>query len=149
MCCVFSLFFFVLCILCCQFLCVSLRLVYPMLTVSLRLVYPMLTVSLRLVYPMLPVSLCFSSSCVSYVASFSGFYFFDCPFSNLFRSPVILLLPLLFKQYFSYIVAVSFIGGENHRPASSHWQTLSYNVESSKHTIHFKIYYHYMKHMAW
>jgi hypothetical protein len=105
--------------------------------------------SLRLVYPMLPVSLCFSSSCVSYVASFSGFYFFDCPFSNLFRSPVILLLPLLFKQYFSYIVAVSFIGGENHRPASSHWQTLSYNVESSKHTIHFKIYYHYMKHMAW
>jgi hypothetical protein len=54
----FSVFFFVLCILCCQFLCVF----------------------LRLVYLMLPVSLCFSSSCVSYVASFSGLFFFDCPF---------------------------------------------------------------------
>jgi hypothetical protein len=25
-----------------------------------------------------------------------------------------------FQQYFSYIVAVSFIGGENHRPVASH-----------------------------
>ena len=25
-----------------------------------------------------------------------------------------------FQQYFSYIVVLSFIGGENHRPASSH-----------------------------
>jgi hypothetical protein len=25
-----------------------------------------------------------------------------------------------FQQYFSYIVVVSFIGGENHRPAASH-----------------------------
>ena len=39
-----------------------------------------------------------------------------------------------FQQYFGYIVAVSFIGGgnlvpgENHRPAVSHWQTLSHNV---------------------
>jgi hypothetical protein len=33
-----------------------------------------------------------------------------------------------FQQYFSYIVTVSFIGGENHRPAASHWQTLSHNV---------------------
>ena len=31
----FSVFFFVLCTLCCQFLCVFLRLVYPMLSVSL------------------------------------------------------------------------------------------------------------------
>ena len=36
--------------------------------------------------------------------------------------------------YFSYIVAVSFIGGgnrvseENHQPAASHRQTLSHNV---------------------
>ena len=30
---------------------------------------------LRLVYPMLPVSLCFSSSCIPYVASFSVFFF--------------------------------------------------------------------------
>jgi hypothetical protein len=71
-----SLFFFVLCTLCCQFLCFSsscvpygasfsvfLRLVYPMVPVSLdflRLVYPMVPVSLdclRLVYPMVPVSL--------------------------------------------------------------------------------------------
>jgi hypothetical protein len=34
-------------------------------------------------------------------------------------------------QYFSYIVAVSFIGGGNHRPVASHWQTLSHNVVSS------------------
>ena len=26
-----------------------------------------------------------------------------------------------FQHYFSYIVAVSFIGGENHRPVASHW----------------------------
>ena len=55
---------------------------------------------LRLVYPMLPVSLecpflvapsvfsnvylfCFSSSCVSYVTSFSGLSIFDCPFGIL------------------------------------------------------------------
>jgi hypothetical protein len=25
-----------------------------------------------------------------------------------------------FQQYFSYIVVLSFIGGENHRPAASH-----------------------------
>ena len=41
-----------------------------------------------------------------------------------------------YQQYFSYIVAVSFIGGgtrvpiENHWPAASHWQTLSHNVAS-------------------
>jgi hypothetical protein len=33
-----------------------------------------------------------------------------------------------FQHYFSYIVAVSFIGGENHRPVASHWQTLLYRV---------------------
>jgi hypothetical protein len=26
------------------------------------------------------------------------------------------------QQYFSYIVVVSFIGGENHSPVASHWQ---------------------------
>jgi hypothetical protein len=42
-----------------------------------------------------------------------------------------------FKKYFSYIVAISFIGGvnrvlrENHRPVAGHWQTLSHNVVSS------------------
>ena len=47
-------------------------------------------VCLRLVYPMLPVSLdcvvclfCLSSSCVPYVASFSGLSIFDCPFGIL------------------------------------------------------------------
>ena len=35
---------------------------------------------------------------------------------------------LHFQQYFSYIVKVSFIGGENHRHVVSHWQSLSYNV---------------------
>jgi len=36
-----------------------------------------------------------------------------------------------FQQSFSYIVAVSFIGGENHGPATSHWKTLLHNVVSS------------------
>jgi hypothetical protein len=36
-----------------------------------------------------------------------------------------------FQQYFSYIMAVSFIGGENHQPVSSHWKTWSHNVVSS------------------
>jgi hypothetical protein len=52
----FSVFFVVLCTLCCQFLCVF----------------------RRLVYPMLPVSLCFSSSCAPYVASFSVFFVVLC-----------------------------------------------------------------------
>jgi hypothetical protein len=58
--CVVFLFFFVLCILCTQFL----RLVYPMYPVALDCFY---FVCLRLVYPMYPVS----PSCVSYVPSFS------------------------------------------------------------------------------
>ena len=33
-----------------------------------------------------------------------------------------------FQQYFSYNVAVSFIGKRNHRPVASLWQTLSLNV---------------------
>jgi hypothetical protein len=39
-----------------------------------------------------------------------------------------------FQQYFSYIVAVSFISGvpgEKHRPTTSHWQTWSHYVVSS------------------
>ena len=36
-----------------------------------------------------------------------------------------------FQQYFSYIVAVRFIGGEKHRPAASHLQTLLHNAVSS------------------
>jgi Ca2+-dependent lipid-binding protein len=36
-----------------------------------------------------------------------------------------------FQQYFSYIVAVSFSGGENHKPAASNRQTLSHKVVSS------------------
>ena len=42
-------------------------------------------VFLRIVYPMLPVSLCFSSYCVSYVASFSGLSVFDSYFGFLLR----------------------------------------------------------------
>ena len=43
----------------------------------------------------------------------------------------------VFNVTFNNILAVSFIGGgnqsngENHRPATSHWQTLSHNVVSS------------------
>jgi hypothetical protein len=46
-----------------------------------------------------------------------------------------------FQQYFSYNMAVSFIGGEpgeNHRPAASHWHTLPHNVVSS--TPHNEVY---------
>ena len=77
LCCVFILFFFVLCTLCCQFLCFSSYCVPYVASFS---------VFLRIVYPMLPVSLfffvlctlccqflCLSSYCVPYVASFSVF----------------------------------------------------------------------------
>ena len=36
-----------------------------------------------------------------------------------------------FQQYFSYIVAVNFIGGGNHRPVAFHRQTLSVNFVAS------------------
>jgi hypothetical protein len=50
-----------------------------------------------------------------------------------FRGYLVRCLTAL-STYFSYIVAVSFIGGgkwnsqENHWTAASHWQTLSHNV---------------------
>ena len=59
---------FVLCTLCCQFLWIV-RFWLP-----LRLVYPMLPVSLDCSFFITP------SSCVPYVASFSGFSVFDYPF---------------------------------------------------------------------
>ena len=49
---------------------------------------------LRLVYTMLPVSLCFSSSCVHYVASFSGLCFFSLPLR--------LCVTFIFTGFFSY-----------------------------------------------
>jgi hypothetical protein len=36
-----------------------------------------------------------------------------------------------FQQYFSYNLPVNYIGGEKHRPAAGHCQTLSHNVVSS------------------
>ena len=81
-------FFFVLCILCCQFLCVF----------------------LRLVYPMLPVSLCFSSSCVPYVASFSVFFFvlciLCCQFLCVFLRLVYLMLPVSLDCSFLIVPSV-------------------------------------------
>jgi len=42
---------------------------------------------------------------------------------------------MVFQQYFSYIVVVSFIGEGNRsttrKPPTCHWQTLSHNVVSS------------------
>ena len=88
--CVFVLFFFVLCTLCCQFLWEGSYLRYLCLFtinvlcfyfVFLRLVYPMLAVSLGgllftlfvfVYYTHIVFLLCFSSSCVPYVDSFSG-----------------------------------------------------------------------------
>jgi hypothetical protein len=54
LCCVFALFFFVLCTLCCQFLCFSSSCVPYVASFS---------VFLRLVYPMVPVSLFFFVLC--------------------------------------------------------------------------------------
>ena len=78
---------FVLCILCCQFLWIvhvwlPLRLVYPMLPVSLDcpcLIAPSSCVSYVASFSGLSMFDC-PSSCVSYVASFSGLSMFDCPF---------------------------------------------------------------------
>jgi hypothetical protein len=98
--CVFVLFFFVLGIIFCQFLCVF----------------------LRLGYHILPVSLCFSSSWVSYFASFSVFFFvlgiifcqFLCVFLRLGYHilPVSLSFPFLIvpsvfsNVHLSYFIAV-------------------------------------------
>ena len=49
------------------------------------------------------------------------------------RKPAYVGNPRHFQQYFSYIVVVSFIGGEKRstrwKPAASHWQTLSHNID--------------------
>ena len=56
-------------------------------------------------------------------------------FTLSFQTTYYLKISLTF-HYSTYIVAVGFIGGwnrntrRNHRPAASHWQTLSYNVVS-------------------
>ena len=92
--CDFVLFVFVLCTLCCQFLWI----VHFWLLLRYSLTF-ICFVCLRLVYTMLPVSLdcpfliapsvfsniylfCFSSSCVPYVASFSGLSICVCILSN-------------------------------------------------------------------
>ena len=65
------------------------------------------------------------------IIRFSGFFPFNAD------KPDTPIIKRHFQQYFSYIVAVSFIGGgnqstrRNHRPVGSHWQTLSYNIVSS------------------
>jgi hypothetical protein len=71
LCCDFALFVYVLCTLCCQFLCIV-HFVLP-----LRLVYSMLPVSLDCLFLIAP------SSCVPYVTSFSALSIFDCPFGVL------------------------------------------------------------------
>ena len=91
LCCVFVLFFFVLCTLCCQFLWIAH--VWLPLRYSLTFIF-----ALCLVYPVLPVSLdcpffiassVFSNvyfrpmSCVTYVSSFIELSIFDCPFGIL------------------------------------------------------------------
>jgi hypothetical protein len=54
----------------------------------------MCCVILRLVYPMLPVSLCFSSSCVPYVASVSVFFYVLCTVCCQFLWIVLVLIAL-------------------------------------------------------
>jgi hypothetical protein len=106
-------------ILCCVFVLLSLRLVYPILQVSLFfssscvpyvasfsvLFFVLCTLCCRflcsfprLVYLMLPVSLFFSSSCVPYVAGFSVLFFvlctLCCQFLCSFLRLVYLMLPV-------------------------------------------------------
>ena len=60
-----------------------------------------------------------------------------------------MVLKRRFQQYFSYIVVVSIIGGENqstrikHRPAANHWQTLSHNVVSNTKMLPSEMLYMY------
>jgi hypothetical protein len=51
--------------------------------------------------------------------------------SNVRCNCYLVVMFLIWHQYFSYIAAVSFIGGV---PGENHWQTLSHNVVSS--TLH-------------
>jgi hypothetical protein len=59
-------------------------------------------------------------------------HFISCPYFYLIgvRLGLWCLTPL-WHQYFSYIVEETRVPGENHRPDTSHWQTLSHNVVSS------------------
>jgi hypothetical protein len=73
-------------ILCCVF--VFLRLVYPHKTTFINTYYtPIVLVQLFVTCPIscdiADILFCFSSSCVPYVASFSGLSIFDCPFGIL------------------------------------------------------------------
>ena len=64
-------------------------------------------VFLRLVYSMLPMSLCFSSSCVLYVASFSVFFFVLCTLCCQLLLIVSFWLPLQYSLTFiSYHVLI-------------------------------------------
>jgi hypothetical protein len=40
----------------------------------------------------------------------------------------VMVFNVTFNNSFSYIVSVSFIDWENHRPVANHWQTLSHNI---------------------
>jgi hypothetical protein len=42
----------------------------------------------------------------------------------------------VFQQTFSILVEETGVPGGNHRPAASHWQTLSFNVVSSTSSIY-------------
>ena len=85
LCCVFALFFVVLCTLCCQFLwIVHFWLPFRYFLTFIYLMYPMLPVSLDC--PFLIAPSVFSNvylSCIPYVASFSWLSIFDCPFGIL------------------------------------------------------------------
>jgi len=85
LCCVFTLFFFIWCIICCQFLwTVPFGLPLQCCLTFIYLVYHILPVSLDCPFLIAPSVLSnVYLSCVPYVASFSGSSIFDYPFSVL------------------------------------------------------------------
>jgi len=52
----------------------------------------------------------------------------DCRINHEPLLMVVVVVLRHFQQYFSYIVAFSFIRGENYHPGASHWQTWSDNA---------------------
>ena len=85
-----------------RFDCVYIILVCLRILVSYTYCVVFFVVFHRLVYPMLPVSLCFSSSCVPYVASFSVFFVALCTLCRQFLQIVHCDCPSVVSNVYLY-----------------------------------------------